>query len=64
MEALLHEFKRLKSRRGQGIVEYLMMMGVVVGVILVIGKLFKPQVSGIFNDIMARVADGVRTVGG
>lgn len=54
----------LKSRRGQGIVEYLMMMAVVVGVILVIGKMFKPQVSGIFNNIMGQIAGAVQTVGG
>lgn len=63
MDILAQEWRRLKSRRGQGIVEYLMMMGVVVGVILVIGKMFKPQVSGIFNDIMSRIAEAVRMVG-
>lgn len=64
MDILAQERRRLKSRRGQGIVEYLMMMAVVVGVVLVIGKMFKPQVSGIFNNIMSQIAGAVQTVGG
>ncbi|TBR25188.1 hypothetical protein EPO15_02620 [bacterium] len=64
MDILAQELRRLKSRRGQGIVEYLMMMAVVVGVVLVIGKMFKPQVSGIFNSIMSQIANAAQTVGG
>ena len=64
MDILAQELRRLKSRRGQGIVEYLMMMAVVVGVVLVIGKMFKPQVSGIFNGIMGQIQGAVQTVGG
>lgn len=64
MDILAQELRRLKSRRGQGIVEYLMMMAVVVGVVLVIGKMFKPQVSGIFNSIMSQIANAAATVGG
>ena len=64
MDTLISEFKRLKSRRGQGIVEYLMMLAVVVGVSLVVGKMFKPQISGIFNNIMSQIANAAQTVGG
>jgi hypothetical protein len=64
MDIFAQELRRLRSRRGQGIVEYLMMMAVVVGVVLVIGKMFKPQVSGIFNSIMGQIAGAIQTVGG
>lgn len=64
MECLIEGLRRLKSRRGQGIVEYLMMMGVVVGVILVIGKMFKPQVSLLFMGIMDKIGKAVESVGG
>lgn len=53
----------LGDRRGQNTVEYLMMLAVIVGVILVIGKMFKPQVSGIFNQIMGMVAGTIIQVG-
>lgn len=64
MDILVQEWRRLKSRRGQGIVEYLMMMAVVVGVVLVIGRMFKPQVSGVFNNVMEKIARAVDSVGG
>lgn len=65
MESFVRQWRRLKeSRRGQGIVEYLMMLAVVVGVVLVIGKMFKPQVSNIFMDIMRKISEAVGTVGG
>ena len=54
---------RLQSRRGQNTVEYLKMLAVIVGVILVIGKMFKPQISGIFNQIMGMISGAASTVG-
>ena len=56
-------FIRLKYRRGQGTVEYLLMLGVIVGVSLVIGRMFKPQISGVFNQVMKNVSDAANTVG-
>lgn len=53
----------IRSRKGQGTVEYLMMLAVVVGVILVVGRMFKPQVSNVFNQIMASIGNAVNTVG-
>ncbi|MFA6092152.1 MAG: hypothetical protein WCU88_01195 [Elusimicrobiota bacterium] len=53
----------LRSKRGQNTVEYLMMLAVIVGVILVIGKMFKPQISGIFNQIMQMISGAASTVG-
>jgi len=55
--------RRLRSERGQNTVEYLMMLAVIVGVILVIGKMFKPQISGIFNQIMGMISGAASTVG-
>ncbi|MBI5242642.1 MAG: hypothetical protein HY922_03030 [Elusimicrobia bacterium] len=53
----------LRSERGQNTVEYLMMLAVIVGVILVIGKMFKPQISGIFNQIMSMISGAAQSVG-
>ena len=53
----------LGSERGQNTVEYLMMLAVIVGVILVIGKMFKPQISGIFNQIMGMISGAATAVG-
>ena len=55
--------KWVRSQRGQNTVEYLMMLAVIVGVVLVIGKMFKPQISGIFNQIMAMISGAATTVG-
>ena len=52
----------MKGSRGQNTVEYLMMLAVIVGVILVVGKMFKPQISNIFNQIMGMVSGAASTV--
>ena len=62
-ERLLKLAGRLRGERGQNTVEYLMMLAVIVGVILVIGKMFKPQISGIFNQIMGMISGAASTVG-
>jgi len=54
---------RVRSRKGQNTVEYLMMLAVIVGVILVIGKMFKPQISQIFNQIMTMISGAAQSVG-
>ena len=54
---------RLRGRKGQNTVEYLMMLAVIVGVILVVGKMFKPQISQVFNQIMAMVSGAAQSVG-
>ena len=55
--------ERMRSRRGQNTVEYLLMLTVIVGVILVIGKMFKPQISTIFANIMNMISGAANTVG-
>lgn len=54
--------RSVRRRRGQNTVEYLMMLAVIVGVILVIGKMFKPQISGIFNQIMQMISGAATNV--
>ena len=51
-----------RNERGQNTVEYLMMLAVIVGVILVIGKMFKPQISNVFNQIMGMVSGAAQQV--
>ncbi len=59
----MHHLKKVtKNRRGQNTVEYLMMLAVIVGVILVIGKMFKPQISIVFNQIMGMVSGAAQGV--
>lgn len=56
--------KLLRDQRGQNTVEYLMMLAVIVGVVLVIGRMFKPQVGGVLNQVMDQIRGGVQQVGG
>ncbi|MBI3505117.1 MAG: hypothetical protein HY059_09765 [Proteobacteria bacterium] len=53
----------LRDQRGQNTVEYLMMLAVIVGVILVIGKMFKPQIGALFNQIMGMITGAASSVG-
>jgi len=52
-----------RSEKGQNTVEYLMMLAVIVGVILMVGKMFKPQIAGIFNQIMGMISGAASSVG-
>lgn len=53
----------LRSERGQNTVEYLLILAVVVGVVLVVGKMFKAQIGGIFNQIMSMISGAATAVG-
>lgn len=57
-----HVMKVVRNKRGQNTVEYLMMLAVIVGVILVVGKMFKPQISNVFNQIMGMVSGAAQGV--
>lgn len=61
--AMVRVGQKIREEKGQNTVEYLMMLAVIVGVILVIGKMFKPQISGIFNQIMGMISGAASTVG-
>ena len=53
----------LASERGQNTVEYLLILAVVVGVVLVVGKMFKSQIGGIFNQVMGMISGAATSVG-
>jgi Flp pilus assembly pilin Flp len=55
--------QRLRSTRGQNTVEYLLMLALIVGVALVVGKMFKTQIGGIFNQIMGMISGAATTMG-
>ena len=55
--------KFLASERGQNTVEYLLILAVVVGVVLVVGKMFKSQIGGIFNQVMGMISGAATSVG-
>jgi Flp pilus assembly pilin Flp len=53
----------MRNKRGQNTVEYLLMLAVVGAVIMVVGKMFKPQISNLFNQIMAQISGTAGSVG-
>ena len=55
--------KWIRSERGQNTVEYLLILAVVVGVVLVVGKMFKSQIGGIFNQVMTMISGAATSVG-
>jgi Flp pilus assembly pilin Flp len=52
---LMNLRKRLSSRRGQNTVEYLLMLTVVVGVVLVSGAMLKKFMPTLFNNIQQMI---------
>ncbi|MBI3550571.1 MAG: hypothetical protein HY078_16155 [Elusimicrobia bacterium] len=53
-----------RDEKGQNTVEYLLMLSVVVGVVLVLGRLFKPGIGGIFEKIIAMIQGAIISMGG
>lgn len=53
----------IKARRGQNTVEYLLMLTVVVGVVLVSGMAMKKFMPGLFEQIKAMIEGAVHTLG-
>ena len=49
----------LKSKKGQGTVEYLLMLGVIVGVALAAGFAVKTFMPDLFDSIAAKIKGGV-----
>ena len=56
--------KRLSSRRGQNTVEYLLMLTVVVGVVLVSGAMLKKFMPSLFNNIQTMITGAAGQMGG
>ena len=55
--------KRLSSRRGQNTVEYLLMLTVVVGVVLVSGAMLKKFMPSLFNNIQTMITGAAGQMG-
>lgn len=55
--------KRLSSRRGQNTVEYLLMLTVVVGVVLVSGAMLKKFMPTLFNNIQQMITGAAGQMG-
>jgi len=55
--------RRLKSRKGQNTVEYLLMLTVVVGVVLVAGAALKKFMPGLFTQIEGMISNAASTTG-
>ncbi|MEK7657492.1 MAG: hypothetical protein AAB412_07020 [Elusimicrobiota bacterium] len=63
MEIMQRLRKRMWEKKGQNTVEYLMMLAVIVGIVLLISKLFKGKIGDIFNQVMQQISGAVGTVG-
>jgi Flp pilus assembly pilin Flp len=55
--------KRFSSRRGQNTVEYLLMLTVVVGVVLVSGAMLKKFMPSLFNNIQQMITGAASASG-
>jgi len=56
--------KTFVSRRGQNTVEYLLMLTVVVGVVLVSGGILKKYMPSLLDGITEKIARAADTMGG
>lgn len=54
---------RVKGTRGQNTVEYLLMLGAIVGFVLIIGGLIKKQMPGIWNQIAGMISGAASNLG-
>ncbi len=55
--------RAIKSERGQNTVEYLLMLTVVVGVVLVAGVALKKFMPGLFNQISSMISGAAGNLG-
>lgn len=55
--------KMLRSKRGQNTVEYLLMLTVVVGVVLIAGMALKKYMPNLFAQIQNLIGGAVGTLG-
>jgi len=61
--ALRRARARLAGRRGQNTVEYLLMLTVVVGVVLVAGMALKKFMPGLFGQIQGMISGAAGSLG-
>lgn len=50
----------LKKQEGQNTIEYIIMLGVVVGIALLVGTLVKNMMPEVFESIKAKILGGVQ----
>lgn len=55
--------KLLKNRKGQNTVEYLLMLAVVVGVVLIAGMALKNYMPGLFQSIQGMISGAAGSLG-
>lgn len=55
--------RRLADRRGQNTVEYLLMLTVIVGLVLVVGVMLKKFMPTMFNNIQQLIMGATNTLG-
>jgi len=55
--------KLSRDERGQNTVEYLLMVAIVGGVILVLGKMFAPQIGALFKQVMGQISGAATSAG-
>ena len=54
---------RLSSRRGQNTVEYLLMLTVIVGVVILVGHLMKGSMSDLWASIIKKISGAADNLG-
>lgn len=52
-------FNLLKKKEGQNTIEYIIMLGVVVGIALLVGALVKKMMPDVFESVKAKIIGGV-----
>ena len=52
----------LKKKEGQNTIEYILMLGVVVGIALLVGTLVKKMMPEVFDSIKQKILGGVNSI--
>lgn len=63
MKKIVKAREWLQKRRGQNTVEYLLMLTVVVGVVLVAGMMLKKFMPGLFSQIQGMISGAAGNLG-
>ncbi len=54
-------FNCLKKKEGQNTIEYIIMLGVVVGIALLVGTLVKKMMPELFENIKGKIIGGINS---
>lgn len=55
-------FSCMKKKEGQNTIEYILMLGVVVGIALLVGTLVKKMMPEVFDSIKQKILGGVNSI--